>query len=103
MMAEKPRAWANWPATNFKAIGESIHRLRWVHEGVLSRSLVSQALVDMHAGSVDAGHRLGHEGGVQTVELRNSLEGVRSVTALLAVRQRITVLEVDLVLADATS
>ncbi len=49
-------------------------RVVLVDEGVVVRFDEGKALVHVHAGAVDAFHRLRHEGGVQTMLLRDRLE-----------------------------
>src|SRR5919199_2579636 len=69
-------------------------------EGVLAGRLIGQALVDMHTGAVNAGDRLRHEGRVQAVLLCDRLQRDAERDRLVGNRQRIAILEVDLMLAD---
>ena len=63
-------------------------------------STPQQALVDVHPRAVHAFERLGHEGGVQAMALRHRFERVAEGHRVVGRRQRVGILEVDLVLAD---
>ena len=60
---------------------------------------VEQALVGVHAGAVDAEDRLGHEGRVQAVVLRDLLDHEAEGDDVVGGGHGVGVLEVDLVLA----
>src|SRR5690606_18751545 len=82
-------------------LGKAV-RIALIDEGVLALALVdeSEALVDVHAGTVDALDRLGHEGGMQAMALGDRLQDVLEGDGAVGGRDGRAVLEVDLVLAD---
>ena len=72
-------------------------RVGGVGEYVLA--VLEQAHVGVHAAAVDAEHRLGHEGGVQAVLLRQRLDGELEGHDVVGGAEGVGVFEVDLVLA----
>jgi hypothetical protein len=54
----------------------------------------------VHTGAIHAEDRLGHEGGVQAVQLRNRLERVLEGNGVVRCLQGTAIAEIDLVLPD---
>ena len=63
-------------------------------------AILEQRHIGVHAAAVDAEHRLGHEGGVQAVLLRQRLDGQLEGHDVVGGGQRVGVLEIDLVLSS---
>ncbi len=71
----------------------------FINKGVTLAVNRPEALVAVHAGAVDALHRLRHEGGMETMLLGDRLEHVLKGKRAVGRDQRGAVLEVDFVLA----
>ncbi len=69
-----------------------------IKHGRVARIQMPEALVDMHAVAVDAGHRFGHEGAVQAVFLGHSLERRAEGHGVVGRSEGRAIAEVDLVL-----
>ena len=95
-----PRAWARMPAMYERATSDSPYGFVGIGEGVALLRDRPQALVGVHAGAVDPVDGLGHERRVQPVLLGDGLEGELEGDRVVGGRERVGVLEVDLVLAD---
>ena len=81
-----------------RGLAEAVLVALVVHAGRVL-AMLPEALVNVHTAAVYAGDRLGHEGAVQPVLLRDRLQGRAQGDRIVGRGERGAVLEVDLVLA----
>ena len=84
------------PAQVMQGHAAQLQGRRRIVEGV--RTVGKEGLVDVHARTVDAEHRLGHEGGVQPMQLGNRTHHVFEGHYVVGRGQGVVVAEVNLVL-----
>ena len=69
-----------------------------IGESIMSSHPIDQALVQVHTAPIDAGDRFGHEGGVEGVELSNSLDRQACRNGLISSLDHLGMAQIDLVL-----